>query len=291
MARCGARFEYAPLRPFLRRFLRFALMMSSQPVLTSSTWFRRALTTLTFGALLLPTILVSSADADAVEAATSSPTCGCATCPPLSGGGGGGLRRRRCGRRRRDRPRRQPARPGDTPPLSLVLDKTIDGKLPTYALGTAPGPCSRRTSSRASKRSGSTCRTCPGVASRAFRRRSSGFPPVGQPRARRDRRRATQGPRRRSAVEDRPDLRPDPRQRRQGSGDRPRPVQRSSVRRVRRRDRLVGGRPRRRKNTSTDKETRVTEYGDGSSSRTFPGTPGCEELCTSSSRTEYYDPE
>ncbi|MFJ6196686.1 thrombospondin type 3 repeat-containing protein [Micromonospora sp. NPDC092111] len=45
------------------------------------------------------------------------------------------------------------------------------------------------------------------------------------------------------------------------------------------------------KSTGTDKETRVTEYGDGSSSRTFPGTPGCEELCTSSSRTEYYDPE
>ncbi|WP_147376241.1 hypothetical protein [Micromonospora radicis] len=38
-----------------------------------------------------------------------------------------------------------------------------------------------------------------------------------------------------------------------------------------------------------DNGTWVQGYGDGSSSRTFPGTPGCEDLCASSSRTEYYD--
>lgn len=43
--------------------------------------------------------------------------------------------------------------------------------------------------------------------------------------------------------------------------------------------------------TSTDKGTTVTGYGDGSSSITSEGTPGCDALCTSSSRTEYYDSE
>ncbi|ASW53701.1 hypothetical protein CIK06_05090 [Plantactinospora sp. KBS50] len=42
-------------------------------------------------------------------------------------------------------------------------------------------------------------------------------------------------------------------------------------------------------NTTTDHGTTYTEYGDGSSSVTREGTPGCDVICTSSSRTEYYD--
>lgn len=38
-----------------------------------------------------------------------------------------------------------------------------------------------------------------------------------------------------------------------------------------------------------DSGTTRTEYGDGSTSVTTPGTPGCADLCTSSSQTRYYD--
>ncbi|WP_460847432.1 thrombospondin type 3 repeat-containing protein [Phytohabitans suffuscus] len=111
-------------------------MLSSRSVLSSGTWSRRALTTLTCGALLLPTILASPAGADdgrRGDRLSDLRVCDLSACylalgvVDSDGDGVADADEVALGY--------DPLDPASTPPLFLVLDATLGGKLPTYELG------------------------------------------------------------------------------------------------------------------------------------------------------------
>ena len=266
-------------------------MMSSRSVLYSGTWFRRTLTALTFGALLLPTILASSASADdgrRSDKLADLRVCDLSACylalgvVDSDGDGVADADEIALGY--------DPLDPASTPPLSLVLDATLDGKLPTYELGYGTWAVFPEEFVKGLEKKWYDLQDRPGGVGSSLPSQVFGIP-------------TRRGSLALAGIDD---------GLLKGLGiDAPWKTGLTFGLTLDSAGKKMGidlGRFNGswygvydgvtgwwaashggEKNSSTDKGTRVTEYGDGSSSRTWDGTPGCDGLCTSSSRTEYYD--
>lgn len=267
--------------------------MMSLPIATSApTWFRRALTTLACGALLLPTTLASSAhaaDGRRGDRLADLRVCDLSACylavgvVDSDGDGVADADETALGY--------DPLDPASTPPLSLVLDATIDGKLPTYELGHGTWAVFPEEFVKGLEKKWLNLQELPGGVESGLPSEVFGIP-------------TRRGSLALAGIDD-------------GllkglgveapwktgltfgltldSGGKTMGIDlgRFNGSWYGAYDGVTawwaashGG----EKNTNPDNGTKVTEYGDGSSSRTTPGTAGCELICTSSSRTEYYDP-
>ncbi|WP_194822182.1 thrombospondin type 3 repeat-containing protein [Micromonospora sp. S-DT3-3-22] len=267
--------------------------MSSPTIASAHTWFRRALTTIACGALLLPTTLASPASADddrRHDRLSDLRVCDLSACylavgvVDSDGDGVADADETALGY--------DPLDPASTPPLSLVLDATIDGKLPTYELGYGTWAVFPEDFVKGLEKKWLNLQELPGGIEPSLPSEVFGIP-------------TRRGSIALAGIDDgllkglgieAPwktgltfGLTLD-----SGGKEMGIDLGRFNGSWYGAYDGVTawwaashGG----EKNTSTDNGTRYTEYGDGSSSTTKAGTPGCEELCTSSSRTEYYDPE